>query len=161
AVLIADSCGVSVELAKRLASDGIKPLVISAAGYSSYDDLLAEVTLDRRTLIVFAAGLARHGGSPESAAWKGLAHYPAVPALLSLAQTLHKREAVPRVFVVTNGAAGVSGDAQLDLGQAILHGMARVIKNELPNMPLTVVDLGDPTSPTEVAALYQEVSHNR
>jgi hypothetical protein len=55
-----------------------------------------------------------------------------VPALLQLAQALHKREGVPRLFVVTNGAAGVAGDQALDLGQAILHGMARVIKNECP-----------------------------
>src|SRR5207244_9099523 len=99
------------------------------------EELLADVSLDRRTMIVFAAGLSRRTGSlacpdgqgtgkaacattDDGPAWKGLAHCPYVPALLQLAQTLHQREGVPRLFVVTNGAAGMAGDPHLDLGQA-------------------------------------------
>jgi NADPH:quinone reductase-like Zn-dependent oxidoreductase len=80
---------------------------------------------------------------------------------LQLAQTLHKREGVPRLYVVTNGAADVGGGEHLDLGQSILHGMARVIKNECPNIPLTVIDLSEAVAPPEVDALYRELLHSR
>ena len=72
--------------------------------------MLADVPLDRRTLIVFAAGveqaarLLESTGEPPVLRWNGLADCPAIPLLLQLAQTLHKREGVPRLLVVTNGA---------------------------------------------------------
>ena len=156
AVLIADASGIADELAARLAADGIQPRIIRVGDTRGLGELLADVPLDRRTLIVFAAGL-----SMGDSAWKGLAECPAVPMLLQLAQTLHKREGVPRLFVVTNGAAGVTGDPPLDLGQAILHGMARVIKNECPNVPLMVIDLSASIPSCEVDALYLELLHSR
>ncbi len=77
-----------------------------------------------------------------------------MPLLLQLAQILHERQAVPNLFVVTNGAAGVGGDQQLDLSQAILHGMARVIRNECPQIPLNVIDLIPPRSCRWKSILY-------
>ena len=159
AVLITDTAGVADDLADRFVEEGIQPRVICFAPGDSYDELLAEVPLDRRTLIVFAPGLS--GKSRTASGWTGLADCPYVPSLLQLAQTLHKREGVPRLHVVTNGAAGVAGDQHLDLGQAILHGMARVIRNECPNIPLTVIDLSETVAPTEVDALYHELLHSR
>lgn len=156
AVLIADATGVADELAARLFAEGIQPLIVRFDDTRGLDELLANVPLDRRTLIVFAAGL-----KTFDSGWNGLADCPAVPSLLQLAQTLHKREGVPRLFVVTNGAAGVSGDQQLDLGQAILHGMSRVIKNECPNVPLTVIDLSTSMPAGEIDALYHELLHSR
>jgi len=156
AVLIADESGIARELAMRLTRENIKPFVIPFGDQRDLRQLLAEVTLDRRTLIVFAAGLAT--GDFE---WKGLARCPFVSSLLTLAQTLKEREGVPRLFVVTNGAAGVAGDQQLDLGQAVLHGMSRVIRNECPNVPLAVIDLSPDVAPCEVDALFHELLHTR
>jgi acyl transferase domain-containing protein/NADPH:quinone reductase-like Zn-dependent oxidoreductase/surfactin synthase thioesterase subunit/NADP-dependent 3-hydroxy acid dehydrogenase YdfG len=165
AVLLADSSGVAAELAARLAAENIEPRTIPWGDTERLDDLLADVPLDRRTLMVFAAGLDRRGpSSAEPSAdsdWQGLARCLYVPALLQLAQTLHKRQGVPRLCVVTSGAAGVAGDRHLDLGQAILHGMARVINNECPNVPLTVIDLGSKVTPGEVDALCHELLHSR
>ena len=173
AVLIADATGVADKLAARLGAEGIQPLMIHCDDTRGLDELLADVPLDRRTLIVFAAGmktnvdgrtgtLARRWpeDGQECPSYKGLADCPAVPSLLQLAQTLHKREGVPRLFVVTNGAASVAGDQPLDLGQAILHGMSRVIRNECPNVPLTVIDLSGTIAPCEVDALYDELLHS-
>ncbi len=159
AVLITDVAGVADDLADRFMNEGIQPQVICFAPGDSYDDLLADIPLDRRTLIVFAPGLS--GNTPASSGWNGLAECPYVPSLLQLAQTLHRREGVPRLCVVTNGVAAVAGDQHLDLGQAILHGMARVIKNECPNIPLTVIDLSETVTPAEVNALYDELLHSR
>jgi acyl transferase domain-containing protein len=179
AVLIVNASRVADELAERLAAEGIQPLLIHFGPNDSFHEMLANVPLDRRTLIVFAAGLsgaqepvrqpflsAEASGKQECPphnghGWKGLCECPSVPALLSLAQTLHKREGVPRLCVVTNGAAGVAGDAHLDLGQATLHGMARVINNECPNIPLTVFDLSESLPLCEVVALVGELLHTR
>ncbi len=175
AVLIADDSWVADELATRLAAEGIQPRIIRSSDQRGFDELLADVPLDRRTLIVFAAGLSdsrtQRSRTRESSdqsltttadsGWNGLANCPAVPSLLQLAQTLHKREGVPRLFVVTNGAASVADDLPLDLGQAILHGMARVIKNEYPNVPLMVIDLSATVPPCEVDALFHELLHTR
>jgi NADPH:quinone reductase-like Zn-dependent oxidoreductase/surfactin synthase thioesterase subunit/acyl carrier protein len=155
-VLIADQTGVADELAARFSAEEIRPLLVRASPQSSFDNLLADVPLDRRTLVVFLAGL-----NPDSSRWQGLDSCPAAPMFLELAQTLQKREGVPRLFVVTNGAAGVAGDAHLDLGQAILHGMARVIKNECPNIPLRVIDLSQSIPLHEVERLYDEMLHTR
>ncbi len=105
AVLIADDSGVADELAQRLADEGIQPQIIRSGDTRTFDELLANVPLDRRTLIVFAAGmktcierrtgtLARQtpGDGRECPSYNGLANCPAVPSLLQLAQTLHKRE---------------------------------------------------------------------
>src|SRR4029077_5435079 len=106
-----DELGVADELAERLLAEGIRPMILRPGANDSFDDLVHYVPLDRRTLIVFAAGLSWTPSAP----WNGLAA-SAVPLLLSLAQTLHKREAVPRLCVVTNAAGGVDDDAHLDLG---------------------------------------------
>ena len=168
AVLIADASGVADELAKRLSAEGIQPRIIGFGDRRRLDELLADVSLDRRTLIVFAAGMScsRTRESSDrslttSTTWKGLADSPAVPLLLQLVQTLHKREGVPRLFVVTNGAAGVAGDQHLDLDQALLHGMTRVIRNEFPQVSLTFVDLDESIPPGEVDALMGELLHTR
>ncbi len=125
--------------------------------------MLADVVLDRRTMIVFLAGLSAFlaQDAVPTYVWKGLGDCPFVPSLLQLAQTLQKREGVPRLFVVTNGAAGVTGDTDLDLGQAVLHGMARVINNECASMPLTVIDLSASVLPCEVESLADELLHSR
>lgn len=179
AVIISNESGPAAELAERFEAENIRPTIVPFGQRDGFDELLADVPLDRRTLIVFAAGLSpnavRADGLPgvaldfageptvpgRSSNWKELEGCPAVPSLLQLAQTLHKRDGVPRLCVVTNGAAGVSGDGQLDLGQAILHGMARVIKNEYPNVPVTVIDLSASVPPCEVDALYHELLHSR
>ncbi len=172
AVLIADESGLSDELATRFAAENIQPLILRVDDQRTFDEQLADVSLDRRTLIVFAAGLSRSPTRESSdrslttsattdSGWNGLADCPAVPLLLQLAQTLLKREGVPRLFVVTNGAAGVPGDQSLDLSQAILHGMARVINNECPNVPLTVIDLSASVPSSEVDSLYHELLHSR
>ena len=170
AILFADDVGVADELATRLAAEGVQTLMIRSDETRGLDELLADVPLDRRTTIVFAAGmktivdgrtgtLARRWpeDGQECPSYKGLSDCPAVPSLLKLAQTLHKREGVPRLFVVTNGAAGVAGDQSLDLGQAILHGMSRVIRNECSNVPLKVIDLSPSISPSEVDSLMSEL----
>lgn len=156
AVLIADKLGVAQELATRLASEGVQPLLFDADADTDFDDLLADVALDRRTMIVFLAGLADAG---DADSWPGLDHCPAVPMLLHLAQVVQKREAVPRVYIVTNCAAGAPDDRHLDLAQAILHGMVRVINNECANVPITVIDLDDPAR--AVAELCDELLHVR
>jgi acyl transferase domain-containing protein/NADPH:quinone reductase-like Zn-dependent oxidoreductase/surfactin synthase thioesterase subunit/NADP-dependent 3-hydroxy acid dehydrogenase YdfG len=150
-----DEDKVAAEVATRLDAAGVQPLIISVNSEESCDELLADIPLDRRTLIVFAAGL-----SPCLSGWRELADVPHVPSLLQLAQTLHRREGVPRLCVVTRGGAGVAGDPQLDLGQAVLHGMARVINNECPNVPLTVIDLGASVLPGEVESLCHEMLHS-
>ncbi|MFN0021880.1 MAG: SDR family NAD(P)-dependent oxidoreductase [Pirellulaceae bacterium] len=156
AVLIADPSAQVDELVMRLTAEGIRPRVFRISPQRSFDELLADVALDRRTLIVFASGL-----TMVDPAWNGLDHCPYVPSLMHLAQTLHKREGVSRLCVVTSSAAGVSGDWQLDLGQAILHGMARVINNECPNIPLTVIDLNASSSLEELDALVGELLYIR
>jgi acyl transferase domain-containing protein/surfactin synthase thioesterase subunit/NAD(P)-dependent dehydrogenase (short-subunit alcohol dehydrogenase family)/acyl carrier protein len=181
AVVIANSSEVAAELAQRLTAEGIDPLLVPFPLSDSFDHLLADVPMDRRTLIVLAPGLsmgAVGGQAPFSASasclqapkkvpdpfpppWKGLANSPWIPAFLQLAQTLHKREGVPRLFLVTNGAAGVTGDRNLDLGQATLHGMARVVRNEGPNIPLTVIDLSEASAPVEIEGLFEELLHAR
>ncbi len=160
AVLIGEASSTVSSIKTRLTSEGLHVRMLSDAPHISIDQALADVPLDRRTLIVFAA-LRPHG--PESAAsdWKGLAACPHVATLLQLAQTLHRREGVPRVFIVTNGAGGVPEDTSLDLGQATLHGMARVIKNECPNIPLTVIDLSASVPQSELDALCEEMLHSR
>ncbi|MCH8149690.1 MAG: SDR family NAD(P)-dependent oxidoreductase, partial [Planctomycetes bacterium] len=144
------------ELATRLHAEGVHPLIIHAGPEDSFDEMLADIPLDRRTLIVFAAGLSRC-----ESVWRGLAECPYVPSLLHLAQSLHRNEGVPRLCVVTRGAAGLDGDQQLDLGQAILFGMARVISNECPNVPLAVIDLSQAITANEVESLVAELLHNR
>jgi acyl transferase domain-containing protein/surfactin synthase thioesterase subunit/NAD(P)-dependent dehydrogenase (short-subunit alcohol dehydrogenase family) len=156
AVLIADGSDRVDKLAAWLAGEGIRPRLTCLSPPESFDERLADVPLDRRTLIVFAPGLtSSHPG------WNGLSQCPHVPSLLRLAQTLHKRESVSRLCVVTSGAASVRGDQQLDLGQAILHGMARVINNECPNIPLMVIDLSAAIPSSEVLGLANELLHIR
>jgi len=161
ALIVSDAQGPNeqkavAELATRLQADGVRPRVIPVNPDDSFDELLADIPLDRRTLIVFAVGL-----SQDNACWQGLANCPSVPSLLQLAQMLHRCEGVPRLCVVTNGAAGVDGDQHLDLGQAVLHGMARVINNECPNVPVTVIDLSAQISPQEVEALVGDLLYSR
>jgi acyl transferase domain-containing protein/surfactin synthase thioesterase subunit/NAD(P)-dependent dehydrogenase (short-subunit alcohol dehydrogenase family) len=147
--------GVASDLAERLTAEGIQTRTVRFGPGDSFDERLADMALDRRTMIVFLAGLS------AASIWEGLEDCPFVPALLQLGKTLRKREGVPRLYVVTSGAAGVAGDRNLNLGQAILHGMARVINNECANVPLTVVDLSESVLPSEVDALYAELLHSR
>ena len=166
AVLVADAGGVCAEIATRLSAEGIQSRILHPGPHDSFDDLLADVPLDRRCMIVFAAGLSSAIDEPDLArsrtrSWTGLKDCPAVPLLLQLAQAVLKREGVPRVFVVTNGAAGLDGDRDIDLGQATLHGMCRVIRNECANVPLQLIDLSGAISTCEVDSLLNELLHCR
>lgn len=143
-------------VASRLESEGIKPVLIPCGPDDSFEELLSDLHLDRRMLLVFAVGL-----SKGNSGWGGLSACPAVPTLLHLAQTLHKKEGVPRLCVVTNGATHVKDDKSLDLGQSILHGMTRVINNECPNVPVTLIDLSTEISASEVGSLFDELLHYR
>ncbi len=170
AVLVTDNTAFATEFTSRMRAEDVPTQVIRFADTARLNDLLADVPLDRRTLIVFAA-------QPQQNAWSGLDDCPAVEALLQLAQVLHRREGVPRLVIVTAGGADVAatdvaatgdaadalaaGDPQLDLGQAILHGMSRVINNECPNIPVTVVDLSVAAEPAEVDGLFYELLHSR
>ena len=180
AVLIGDSSELLTELATKLEADNILPRVISHTPDEPFDLALSDVALDRRTLVVFAAGLCEAGSTggtgstveagfsveagstigASDSAWTTLADCPQVASLLELAQTLHRREAVPRLCVVTSGAAGVPGDSSLNLRQSILHGMSRVINNECPNVPLSVIDLSESLPPGELNELFDELLHS-
>lgn len=158
------------ELATRLEAEGIQPTIIDSRRQKSLNELLADIPLDRRTLIVFvAASTANEAGSSNSD-WPGLENCPSVPVLLELAQTVLKREGVPRLCVVTNGAAGQIAESQLNsmpaescstsnvnLGHATLVGMLRVFRNECTNVPVTTIDLSACTSHDEVDGLCEEL----
>jgi acyl transferase domain-containing protein/NADPH:quinone reductase-like Zn-dependent oxidoreductase/surfactin synthase thioesterase subunit/NADP-dependent 3-hydroxy acid dehydrogenase YdfG len=160
ALLVPDARGIAAELAERLTAEGVQTRLLHLGPGVSLEQTLAAAPLDRRTLIVFAAGLS-DGTDSCGDGWRGLDACPHVPLFLQLAQTLHQRQAVPRLCVVTNGAAGVGGDGTLDLGQAILHGMARVVNNECPNVPVTLIDLSRPIADGDMDALCQELMHSR
>ncbi|WP_068136335.1 type I polyketide synthase [Roseimaritima ulvae] len=173
AVLVTDDTAFATEFSSRMAAEQVHTQVIPFSDTDRLDDLLADVPLDRRALVVFAAQR-----TAESQGWSELQDCPAVGSLLALAQTLHRREAVPRLVVVTTAAAAVppaadacdakhatdandSSSNLLDLGQSILHGMSRVINNECPNIPVTVVDLSAQPAKQEVDALFRELLHSR
>lgn len=160
AVLIADESALISSLATRLTAEGVQVRLLRDAPRDSLHQALADTPLDRRTLIVFAA-LDAKGPETFDSAWKGVTDCPHVMALLHLAQALQKREGVPRVFVVTKGAAGVPADATMNLGQALLHGLARVIRNECPSVSLTVIDVDESFDLSEADDLCHELLHTR
>ncbi|MFL5245248.1 MAG: SDR family NAD(P)-dependent oxidoreductase [Gemmataceae bacterium] len=162
AVLIADESSILSQLEKRFASENIESLLIPMRETASLSGRFADVALDRRTLIVFMPGLeASSGLNVEGDGWKGLAHCPWVSRFLELAQALQKRQGVSHVHLITRGVAAAVGDTHLNLGQAILHGMARVIKNECPNIPLKIIDLSLSAPQEEIDALFHELLYRR
>lgn len=156
AVVIGESSGIAGQLAARLDKESIETRIISLEDAHRLDELIADMPLDRRTLIVFAAA-----DAPSQAEWTDLSNQPLVAAFLRIAQFLQYREAVPRFYLVTRNAAGVRGDKQLEMGQAVLHGMMRVINNECPNIPMTTVDLGSSANSEETDSLFHELLHVR
>lgn len=147
---------VIAEVATRLDSEGVQPLVIPCGPEDTFEQILSDIHLDRRTLLVYAGGL-----NLSEKTWSELGNYTAIPTLLSLAQTLHKSESVPTLCVVTNGATHVDGDHQLDLGQSVLHGMSRVINNECPSVPVTMIDLSTEIGAEEIDSVVNELLHYR
>ena len=135
--LIAENPGTGVQdlfadLARRLGTEGIQPLIIP--------------TSPQRVIRRTARGHSARSADADRVRRRAVARPIPVgrdlpTARLSVASAARtdtaRNEGVPSLFVVTNGAADVDGDQQLDLGQAILHGMSRVINNECPNIPLS------------------------
>lgn len=156
AILIGDESELSSELTRSFASEGIASFRISHHQCMGDEDQIPEIPLDRRTLIVFLGG-----EIDRTDRWQGLSDQRQVPALLQLAKILHQRQGVSTLGIVTRSAAGVADDQRLVLGDAILHGMARVIRNECPQAPLKLIDV--PRQPTrrEFENLYRELLHAR
>lgn len=128
----------------------------AADGWGWLTDQLGTLRLDRRTTVVFACGpTADHGLD----GWRGSKGVPAeVQGLLNLTQALIDLQVYPRLAVVTCGAvAATPADTAVNLGQSVLTGMMRVIKNELPNVPSRTIDL--PANPElhHLAELIHEV----
>lgn len=165
AVIIANDTHLSDALSKRFEQENIKSLIVSPANRNELDAFLNNVPMDRRTLVVFAAGLATanvsSGIREKPSDWTRLEDCPSISLLLGTAQMIYEREGAPNLTVVTNGAGGVSGDRRMNLEQAILHGMARVVKNECPQINLTTVDLSPTISPLEIERLFEELLHRR
>jgi len=64
----------------------------------------------------------------------------------------------PSIWVVLSGSQSVAGSPEMvNLGQEGLRGVARVIVNEFPNYPTTVVDLSSPVQDVEVEVLVDEM----
>jgi phthiocerol/phenolphthiocerol synthesis type-I polyketide synthase C len=78
--------------------------------------------------------------------------------LLHLLQAFNRRGRWPRLWIVTRQAQGVDGDGTIELAQAPLWGLARVLPYELPELRCTRIDLG-PETDGEAAALLGELLH--
>lgn len=160
AVLVSHGSDLALGLADRLTLEGISVHLAPADFAESVDEPFDHTALDRRTLLVFVADPAPGSNNPAPG-WLGLARAPAIPALLKIAKSLHQSQAVPRFAIVTRGAVGLPGDGPLHLEQATLHGMARVLMNECPSVPVRVIDLSESPPPAEVDALCFELLHSR
>ena len=99
--------------------------------------------LDRRTQVVFIADAA-HPGDPTPA-----------QQLLRVGQLLDKGELVPELVVVTRGGAAPHTDTVPAM--AAVHGMARVLGNELPRVPVRTIDLGAHPDDNDLHALVEEL----
>ena len=156
-VLIGEENNFSATLLQLLEREGVSTRVILLDLKNSYEEILKDVPLDRRTLLLFAPGLRQHSNKP----WNGLGDEPAIPRFLELIQTLLKQELFPRLALVTSGAVNLNGDTKLDLGQATLQGMARVIRNEAPNLLPRIIDLSPDLAELELVSLANELLHRR
>ena len=64
----------------------------------------------------------------------------------------------PSLWVLSSGAQCVGGSPELiNLGQEGLRGVARVIVNEFPNYPTTMIDLSSPVQDVEIEVLVDEM----
>ncbi len=64
----------------------------------------------------------------------------------------------PSIWVLSSGAQCVGGSPELiNLGQEGLRGVARVIVNEFPNYPATMIDLSSPVQDVEIEVLVDEM----
>ena len=135
------------DLAIALAAKGDSCVLRRAV--SSDDDLMPalERNVDGGWRIVFLSALT----APENEGCDGAAlaasHEETCGGALLLAQQAARhRDNVSRIFLVTRGAQAVGGETKVNLAQAALLGLGRVIRSEMPSMRPALVDL-DPARP--------------
>ncbi len=94
---------------------------------------LADATHDRRTHIIYAPG-----GMPDEIDSSVCGFYEKA---LVLMQALVEAEAICNLFIVTETATTVAEDSEVNLLHAPLFAMARVFRNEYPNLMVRVIDI--------------------
>jgi NADPH:quinone reductase-like Zn-dependent oxidoreductase/surfactin synthase thioesterase subunit len=94
---------------------------------------LAGATLDRRTHVIYAPDGAADDVDAEACGFYEKA--------LVLMQQLVAAEAICNLFILTETATHTADEKALNLLHAPLFAMARVYRNEYPNLPVRVIDL--------------------
>ncbi|MDB6171653.1 MAG: Oxidoreductase, short chain dehydrogenase/reductase family [Chthoniobacteraceae bacterium] len=150
-VIVGAASGLAGELAARL--HGIQTELIAPVG-----DWWAQVcvrSLDRRTHLICLWAADEKPDADLPARIEAL-----IAPMLTLGRGLAGSRLQPRVYVVTIGASAVSdSDPEIDLAQATMIGLARVLRNECPNVPLKVIDLDSKEHAIEL--LRAEIHHWR
>ena len=80
--------------------------------------------------------------------------------LVHLLQALHAAPEAPRprLWVITRGSQAAAPGDPVNVSQAPLWGLGRVLVNELPGLACRLVDLAPEPAPDEVAALVDELT---
>jgi acyl transferase domain-containing protein/NADPH:quinone reductase-like Zn-dependent oxidoreductase/surfactin synthase thioesterase subunit len=161
-VLVTAAGGFFYPLKADLTARGLRvteltdPIAFKLEGRRWLGDQLAALRPDRRTTILYACGpCAGQQGFDDWLDREGVPDY--IQGLLNLTQAIADRQVYPRLAVVTCGTVPIPTDAAVNLGQSVLTGMMRVVKNELPNVPSRVIDLPAAPELHHLAELVHEV----
>ena len=147
-LIVGDAEGLGVLLENQLSAAGANVFHVAGAGPKSMREILASLPagsgLDH---IVHMTALDLE---PAGAA---VSQTPGCLSLMELAQALGGRS--PRLWLVTRGAQSVAGE-DVNMNQAAVWGMARVVVQEHPELGCTRLDL-DPLAAPDAALLLAEM----
>jgi acyl transferase domain-containing protein len=62
----------------------------------------------------------------------------------------------PSIYIVTQGVEAISAQEMINFNQAAIYGIGRVMKNEYPFIPLSLIDISQTCTDPEIDNLYME-----
>jgi acyl transferase domain-containing protein/NADPH:quinone reductase-like Zn-dependent oxidoreductase/surfactin synthase thioesterase subunit/NAD(P)-dependent dehydrogenase (short-subunit alcohol dehydrogenase family) len=149
--------GLAGRLAARLEAKAIHAEVLDHK--DSWWERATASGADRRTHLVCLWPLEEAAAGPPSQDELPRRAEDLGESVLALGRALAESRLQPRVYLATGRACSVAGET-VDLSQPVVWGMARVIRNECPNVPLKLIDVR-PADGSLLDSLVAEITHWR
>lgn len=163
-LIFADESNVSKRLIERFTAGGSGPMIIrkgnafeKQANEQAMQHLFEAISLQGQKVgkIIYLWALDTPFASGLTAAQLAEQQQKLTRNILHLLQAVAGSGMEPAIYLITQGVEKVTDtDQVVNFNQAAVYGLGRVMKNEYPFIPLSLVDLSQQCPDEEVANLY-------
>ncbi|MDO1449031.1 SDR family NAD(P)-dependent oxidoreductase [Rhodocytophaga aerolata] len=164
-LIFTDSKGIGKQLADRLQASGIQPTVLkkgnafdATASQQAMDQVFETMWLQGKKVqkIIYLWGLDTEFSETLTCQELAMQQQLLTQQTMSMLKAVVNNGIEPAIYMVTQGVEALSAEEAVNVSQAAMYGLGRVLKNEYPFIPLSILDISQQVTAAEIDNLYKE-----